>query len=152
MNTLQQKALEIAQGEIGKCEIPKGSNSGPDVDKYLASVDIHTPAPWCMAFVYWCFVRACVALGVNNPLLKTGSCAAQYNSRARYLVSSPQPGDIGFLDFGNGKWHVFFIETVEHDVVHTIDGNTNQDGSRDGYEVERKIRSRARIKGYLRFV
>jgi hypothetical protein len=153
MSTLQQKALEIAQGEIGKSEIPKGSNWGPDVQKYLASVGIDVAAPWCMAFVYWCYVRASSSMGVINPLLKTGGVLSQWTTRQRFSVASaPQPGDIFIMDFGKGEGHTGIVERVDHDYVYTIDGNTNQDGSREGYEVERKTRSRARIKGYLRFV
>jgi hypothetical protein len=67
---LKDKALEIAKGEIGKCEIPKGSNWGPHVQVYLASVGIMEPASWCMAFVYWCFATASKAVSLQNPLLQ----------------------------------------------------------------------------------
>ena len=67
---LRLKALEIAIDEIGVEEIPKGSNWGKDVKKYLKSTGITDPAPWCAAYVYWCIEKACRKLHLPHPLDK----------------------------------------------------------------------------------
>ncbi len=46
--------IQLATLELGHEEIPRGSNWGPHVQKYLLSVGLKFPASWCMAFVYWC--------------------------------------------------------------------------------------------------
>jgi hypothetical protein len=151
--TLTQRVLSIARSQIGNAEIPHGSNWGKHVQKYLASVGIDFPAPWCMSFVYWCVKEACKEAGVVNPLIKTGGVMRQYNEVNRKLVftTDPKPGDIGILDFGKGLGHTFFVEKVEGDIVYTIEGNSNEDGSREGYEVCRKPGGR-KIKSCKAFI
>ena len=60
-------------------------------------------------------------------------------------------GDIFIQDHGGGLGHCGIVESLGIGVVHTIDGNTNDTGSREGYEVIRKIRPLHSIKGYLRY-
>ena len=57
------KHLEVAVLEIGNEEVPRGSNWGDHIQKYLHSVGIDFPAAWCMAFVYWC----CEQSGAKYP-------------------------------------------------------------------------------------
>lgn len=77
--TLKSTAWQIAASQLGSAEVPKGSNWGPAVEKYLKSVGINFPAAWCMAFVYWCTDQAAKEMGVPNPLIKTGGVMAQWN-------------------------------------------------------------------------
>jgi hypothetical protein len=162
------KHIEVAISQLDKCEIPKGSNWGPDVEGYLRSVGIDFPASWCMAFVYWCVEESELRLpditgGKSSPLVKTGGVLKQWNEvelRGRSLFgvtkkfkfSEPKAGDIFIQDHGKGLGHTGFVEKVEKDCIHTIEGNTNNDGSRNGYAVERKIRKikDPMIKGYIR--
>ena len=141
--------LQIAITQIEKAEIPKGSNWGEHVQKYLISVGITFPASWCMAFVYWC----CKQSNPNTPLIKTGGVLAQWNQiPAKYKVKTPLPGDIFIMDFGGGKGHTGFVESVSGDVIQTIEGNSNDEGSREGYEVCRKPGGRkiSSMKGFIR--
>lgn len=151
--TLQQKAIEIAISQLGQEENPRGSNWGEPVKSYLASVGITFPASWCMAFAYWCFLQAAKAMGVNTPLTKTGGVLNAWNKApAAVKVTDPQPGDIFIQDHGHGLGHTGIVERVEGDDVHTIEGNTNDTGSREGYEVCRRVRKKSSIIGYLRYV
>ena len=141
--------LQIAITQIEKEEIPKGSNWGEHVQKYLISVGITFPASWCMAFVYWC----CKQSNPNTPLIKTGGVLAQWNQiPAKYKVKTPLPGDIFIMEFGGGKGHTGFVESVSGDVIQTIEGNSNDEGSREGYEVCRKPGGRkiSSMKGFIR--
>lgn len=152
---LSQKALEIAVTQIGEEEHPKGSNWGHPVQDYLAAVGIGFPASWCMAFVYWCHSKAAIQLSVINPMAKTGGVLDEYNkSRSKYnATGDPQPGDVFIMDHGHGLGHTGFVESydsVTHS-IHTVEGNSNDTGSREGFEVCRKIRSVSKIKGFLRF-
>jgi hypothetical protein len=44
--TLTQKNLEIATAQIGVEEIPRNSNSGPEVEIYLRSVELSKGYAW----------------------------------------------------------------------------------------------------------
>lgn len=152
--TLQETALDVARTQLGQQEKPLGSNWGVPVQDYLKSVGIGFPASWCLAFVYWCFKQAAIEMGVPNPLVKTGGVLAAWNKADKKyrVVGDPQPGDIFIMDFGHGLGHTGIVERVEADVVHTIDGNSNDTGSREGIEVVRKVRKRNKMVGYLRYL
>jgi hypothetical protein len=151
--TLGQQALEIAISQIGAEEEPRGSNWGEPVKSYLASVGIGFPASWCMAFMYWCFNAAAKEFKIKTPLFKTGGVLkAWQKAPAAVKVTDPQPGDIFIQDHGHGLGHTGIVEKVDGEYVHTIEGNTNDTGSREGYEVCRRIRKKTSIIGYLRYV
>lgn len=156
MSILSDKALEIAISQIGKEENPRGSNwgkAGDPVPKYLASVGITFPASWCMAFVYWCYDEAAKQLGLPTPLLKTGGVLAQWDARPRNRVKLPQPGDVFVMDHGHHLGHTGIVRTLNADgSLPTVEGNTNDTGAREGFEVAAKTRQQSKpIIGYLRF-
>lgn len=150
---LANKALQIAAGQVGQEEKPRNSNWGHPVQDYLLRVGINFPASWCMAFMYWCFDEAVKQLDRANPLIRTGGVLNAYNKAiAKYkIVGNPQAGDIFILDFGGGLGHTGIVEAVIDGQLHTIEGNTNDTGSREGYEVCRRVRDPKKIKGYLRY-
>jgi hypothetical protein len=147
---LALSTLEVAKTQLGKQEIPKGSNGGPDVEKYLKSVGLGVGYSWCMAFVYWCTKEAADAAKVINPLVRTGGVMRQWNENTKLRAATPRAGDIFIMDFGKGLGHTGFVERVEGTTLYTIEGNTNDDGSREGYEVCRRTRQLKQIKGFLR--
>lgn len=151
MSQLTDKAIEIAITQIGQQENPRGSNWGEPVKTYLHGVGIDFPASWCMAFVYWCFNQAATNLGTLNPLIKTGGVLRAWNEAASHHVLIAQPGDIFIQDHGHGLGHTGIVESAGQGTVNTIEGNTNDTGSREGYAVCRKIRLKTSIKGYLRY-
>src|SRR5262245_55509641 len=76
--------LATAATQVGVLEIPKDSNSGPQVDEYLkrAGVSLALPMkqkPWCCAFVFWCFDETAIAQGRPNPMMKTAGCLDHWN-------------------------------------------------------------------------
>jgi len=150
--TLSDRALQIAVYQLGNAEIPHGSNWGKHVEKYLKSVGITFPAPWCGAFVYWCVNEACKEVGVPNPIAKTGGVMAQWAGSRHLRVDNPMKGDIFIMDFGGGKGHTGFVTGVVGDKINTVEGNSNDEGSREGFEVCRKPGGRkiSSCKGFLR--
>jgi hypothetical protein len=145
--------FSVAKSQIGLTELPIGSNWGKYVKKYLNSVGINFPASWCMAFVYWCVDEACKQLGRANPLIKTGGVLHQWNEiNAKYKAKTPQTGDIFIMSFGKGLGHTGFVERVDENFIYTIEGNSNDTGSREGIEVCRKQRpiKNKLIVGYIR--
>lgn len=166
MSQLSELALQIALTQVGNKENPIGSNWGHPVQDYLASVDIYIPSSWCMAFVFWCFQEAKKALqlklqaeGVVMPIRTGGVLDAWRRSSVEHRIfvadsgNPPRPGDIFIMDLGRGLGHTGIVQSVGTDgTLHTIEGNTNDTGSREGIEVDKKIRHNQKpIIGYLRF-
>ncbi len=155
--TLLKKVLEIANSQIGVVEKPPHSNRGPEVDAYLKSVGLNPSAgnyPWCAAFVYWCFDKAAKEIGETNPAIKTAGVLDHWNrtkgtkipvAEATANPGKIKPGAIFIMDFGKGQGHTGIVESIGNGYITTIEGNTNNDNSREGYGVfkltNRKINS-----------
>lgn len=153
MQSLNQLSLKIAQSQNGVKEIPKNSNAGPAVESYLKSVGLGKGYAWCMAFVYWSVKQAAAELKTSSPLVKTAGVLRQWNevNPKMKLTKGPLPGDIFIMDYGKGQGHTgFVVEVLSGGKIKTIEGNTNDEGSREGYEVCYRTRSTTSIKGYIR--
>ena len=149
---LSDKTLEIAISQIGKKERPLGSNWGEPVKDYLASVGIGFPASWCMAFIYWCHKNAAECLNISNPAIRTGGVLKAWNDSPKEKKSLvPIKGSVFIMDFGKGLGHAGIVESFDSEFIYTIEGNTNDTGTREGVEVCRKKRKRNTIKGYLKY-
>ncbi|WP_157669282.1 CHAP domain-containing protein [Chitinibacter sp. GC72] len=152
MSKLSDAALKLAVADEGKGEVPKGSNWGDYVKGLLAAVGVGFPAAWCAAFVYAKFMQAASQLKISNPVPRTGGVLAMWNqAKAHRVQGAPQAGDVFIMDFGGGKGHTGIVEAVIGIYVFTIEGNTNDEGSREGFEVARRKRKIADCKGFLRF-
>ena len=149
---LRDRALEIAITQIGQKEDPIGSNWGHPVKDYLAAVGITFPASWCMAFVYWCYVGAAKYLAILPiPLIRSGGVLHVWeNTSSKRRFSTPEIGDIFIIDFGHGLGHTGIVEYIDGEFIHTVEGNTNDTGSREGIEVCRRRRTIKSMKGFIR--
>ncbi|HVW97499.1 MAG TPA: CHAP domain-containing protein [Mucilaginibacter sp.] len=132
-------ALNIAGTQVGVKEAT-GHNDGPAVEKYLKSVGLGKGYPWCMAFVYWCCREAARELNISNPLKCTGGVQDQWDSWKGEKAVTPRAGDICIMHHAGG-WHTGIVSGYFQDGrIHLIEGNTNDNGSREGVEVMRKWR------------
>ncbi len=157
-----KKVLSIAAGEIGVMEDPPHSNSGPEVDQYLARVGLEGGYAWCAAFVYWCFDEACKKLNRKNPVYKTAGVLNLWNnSTAKKILSADayakpsliNPGQIFIMSYGGGLGHTGIVEKVSGGFLTTIEGNTNDGGSREGIGVFRRTGRKIKDinKGFLQY-
>jgi hypothetical protein len=150
---LLARMLEIASREVGVLEQPPGSNRGPRVDEYLRTVGLDPTAgsfAWCAAFVYWSFEQAGRSLGRENPLIRTAGVLDHWRKAEQRgiprlvtadAVPNPgriQPGMIFVMDFGGGVGHTGLVERVQGGFLVTLEGNTNDGGSREGVGVFRR--------------
>ncbi|MDQ3021294.1 MAG: CHAP domain-containing protein [Bacteroidota bacterium] len=150
-NVLLKEVVKVAASQKNVMEKPLGSNSGPEVNKYLASVGLPPGLFWCMAFVHWCFENAAISLARNNPAVKTGGCIDHWNrTKGKRILSADavnkttlvKPGQIFIISHGGGAGHTGIVEKVEGGFIHTIEGNSNPSGSRNGigvFSLQRKI-------------
>lgn len=150
---LTDALLAVAADEVGVREVPDGSNRGPRVDLYLGSVSQGLLGqPWCCAFVYWCFREASAGLGIANPFPKTGGVLNAWErsrktrsaadivtvAEARKDPSLVRPGAVFFLDHGGGTGHTGIVVANINGSLVTIEGNTFDDGNREGNGVFRR--------------
>ncbi len=134
-----------------------GDNRGLMIELFLRGVKQPPGQPWCAAFVhhvgYWSHFDYKAAKS-SWPLPATASCylLGLFARHRGILRQAPRPGDVFLL------WsplHVRFAHTgiVAHVVeegktpggnawfdCETIEGNTNDDGGRDGWGVLRRKR------------
>jgi cell wall-associated NlpC family hydrolase len=153
------EVLKVAASQVGVMEVPVGSNKGPEVNAYLASVGVAPGNFWCAGFVYWCFNTAASNMSRKNPLVKTGGCLNHWNKStagkilAADAIDNPsliKPGYIFIINHGAGLGHTGIVESVEGGLLHTIEGNSNPAGSNNGigvFNITRKINTVN--KGYL---
>ncbi len=155
--------LEIAAGHVGVRETSR--NQGPEI--VLFWNDTSYPAgdenrePWCAAFVCFCLAEA--ARQGWRPKVKAlpHEAAVRYFldwCRGRYGVEvwpndgsrRPQAGDIAV--FLPRLSHIGFIEDVSGRTLHTIEGNTDDGGSREGDGVHRRQRALSFPGWFVRFL
>ncbi len=146
---LATEVLNVARAEIGVREQPEGSNTGPEVNQFLASVGAAPGNAWCAAFVYWCLSKAAANVGERNPGIRTAGALDLWNqagakgvkrvacAEAADRPALVEPGMVFVISTGGGHGHVGFVESVEGVVLTTIEGNTNDGGSREGVGVFR---------------
>ena len=142
--------LDVARSQIGVMEQPPGSNAGPQVEAYLKSVGLGKGYSWCAAFIYWCFNQARSQLGKPNPVVKTAGVLDHWSravnkgipvvtsSKAKNDPSIVKPGFIFIMDYGSGAGHTGLVEKIQDGRLVTIEGNTNDGGSREGIGVFRR--------------
>ncbi|MFV0605090.1 MAG: CHAP domain-containing protein [Niabella sp.] len=160
-NKLLEKVVAIAIKELGVMEDPPGSNLGKRVEEYQVTCGIGKGSFWCAAFVYWCFNEAAKALERSNPVLKTGGCMYHWNKTTAKKVgwkdaydkpSLIKPGYIFIINTGGYSGHTGIVEKVEGGYVHTIEGNSNTSGSRNGIGVFRNKRKIVKInRGFINY-
>jgi Putative peptidoglycan binding domain/CHAP domain len=163
---LLAETLKFAATQIGVMEQPLGSNRGPQVDQYLRSAGFDPTQgsfPWCAAFVYFCFQQAATSLGLANPVIKTAGVLDHWNRAGAAgiprlstaeCVDDPSlvlPGMIFIIVNNNGSGHCGLVEAITGTFLTTIEGNTNDNGSREGIGVfRRQKRTIASIsRGYI---
>ncbi len=147
--SLRAAVVRVAQMHLaaGACEAP-GKNRGPWVRIYGEEGQ-----PWCAAFVSFVVRQAADLAFTEMPIRGSADCdelACQARRTSRLVEGMPdgqvEPGD-AFLIYrplpgGHKDYrHTGFVERIAIDHLVTIEGNTNPSGGREGYEVERRIRS-----------
>ena len=148
----KEKVIQIAKNEIGYLEKSKTAyqknpnilndkTQGAGEDNYTKyNYEMHKlypsvmdfPAPWCDAFVDWCFVQAYGASNAREILCgnfddyTVNSC--RYYEKANRLDTIPQIGDQVFFT-KNGKssgcYHTGLVYNVDDNYFYTIEGNTS---------------------------
>lgn len=157
-NNLRELVVNTAknhtQNNPYELAIRNQSNSGPWVRAYMDGNE-GTSWFWCMGFVQAIIDQAASIQGKNfknlMPLTYScdtvGSTGLQKNLLTRYQTarSNPsliKPGDIFLIQKSTFDWyHTGIVIEVQGDVIETIEGNTNADGSSNGNAVLNRMRN-----------
>lgn len=147
-------AKNHAQNNPYELVIKNQSNSGPWVRAYMDGNE-GTAWFWCMGFAQTIIDQAASVQGKNfkNLMPLTYSCdtvgttGLQKNRLTRYQAARTnpsliQPGDLFLLQKSTYDWyHTGIVIGIHGDVIETIEGNTNSEGSSNGNAVLNKIRN-----------
>lgn len=145
--------LEQHPREVG------GQNRGPWVRLYMKGNE-GKDWPWCAGFVTFILQQATESLNVSMPIPGSFSCdklvtqardADLFLSEADARNSEIPPGSIFLVrdaEDDNNWTHAGIVEKADELDFQTIEGNTNDAGDREGYEVC----SRSRGYGHKDFI
>lgn len=124
--SLHGKALAWAKEQLGKAEVPPGSNTGPFVYSCQQATWLSgTRWPWCVAF----WQKAWAEAGYRMPWRGAGAYALlDWAKTVRWDVrwDSAEPGDAVIVNIGSGHC-AMLAGPVEHGQVPTINGNWNNE-------------------------
>lgn len=140
---IRQQLINIFQSQVGVKQVT--NNSGPEIDMYLAAVGLDPGYAWCGALLGWGFKE------LKLPIPNGAAWSPSWFPNSKVIKNKDvQVADVGGLYFSSlGRIaHVFvFEEDWDNDknLITTIEGNTNDTGSRTGDGVYRKYRSKNQI-------
>lgn len=137
---------EIQSGQA--VEIPKGSNKGPRVSLYLTTAGASPGNPWCASFLYYCALQTKLYEKKDLPSHPASVYGWKtfFDAKGRIFsdASKVKRGDIGFWLDADNQGHIFAINELQHQedgwYIRTSEGNTNTNGSREGWEACKKWR------------
>jgi len=143
--TINAAVIEYAQAHLAQHPLEVGGqNRGPWVRLYMNGNE-GSQWPWCAGFVTFVLHQATESINIEMPIPGSFSCdtlAAQAQSAGLFLSeadatsSNVLPGSLFLVRRTDTDWtHVGIIEEASESYFRTIEGNTNDDGDREGYEV-----------------
>ncbi|WP_316812836.1 peptidoglycan-binding protein [Pedobacter heparinus] len=142
---VRQEVLRIARAEVGVKE-RTGNNDGPRVEEYLAYTGLKKGNPYCASFVSWCFHKA----GYDQP--RTAWSPSMFP--ASRMVKEPKPADVFGVYFPEFKRiaHAGIVAEIKGDWLVGYEGNSNNDGSRNGDGVYQRLRHKRTVSRYADWI
>ena len=161
MSTLKAKLVASVTHEASLGVREEGSNRGAKVEAYQRAAGLHPGDPWCAAFVAW---NVANALGTAKaPAWTSGSAITTWHRGSRNLPPEAKTTPVeerpsakvaaGWIwvrasseedaaKARKGEWvkgHCGVVVAVDAAGFHTVEGNTNAAGSREGDGVYCKL-------------
>ena len=141
--SIPAQAVRIAQRHLA--EHPReiaGANSGPWVRLYMGGHEGEAFL-WCAGFVSYILGQACRDLQQPRPIVSSQSCDALARDAKEKGIffpagsnTRPQAGWVFVRrKFADDWTHTGLVTSGEQTIFRSIEGNTNDDGSREGIEV-----------------
>lgn len=151
MSGLVYKIVSIAKSYVGQEEIKDNQGwKDKNFEQKMKAIGWYKGAPWCAFLAKLIWMEAFKTEEVKTvPLVSkysNGSVLDTYHnyvkSKEFHVTKIPSPGCIVIWQEGNGtSGHAGIVVDVVNDyTIHTVEGNTNTDGSREGYIAAIKTR------------
>ena len=137
------KLVEVASKYLYVRENPKGSNRGPEIDRWLQAIGSPLGSAWCAAFAWGCLDEA----GETPKLLRSGRVQSMVQSGTLLPATKAIAGDLIVFYFANLQRyaHIAICTGRTKGRIQTIDGNSIADGAtgdqREGYGTFAKNRA-----------
>ena len=150
-----KKLAAIYLSEVGVRELT-GNNDGKRVEEYLAQTGHKAGAAWCAAFVSWCHNQA--GIKAANSAWSPAWFPDNKTIYTHGFIKNTTPcrADVFGQYFPQKRRiaHVGFIDDWDDDTSYciTVEGNTNDGGSREGDGVYRKRRLKNQIYKVSRWI
>ena len=157
IDTLSSDILKFANSYVGQEEI-KGNLGfkNPWFHKLMIGVGFQRTHPWCAYFTELCWKEGYKTntkndIEIQNILGKLFS-ASVMQTRNNFIKNGkvygfelskfPSPGALIIYQSATNKsfGHIGVVEKIFGEAIHTIEGNTDINGSREGFIVAKKIR------------
>lgn len=131
-----------AEQFIGWVKEATGANDGPWVEAFQRVTGNKRGDAWCASFAT---AILDIAYRGQNPLRRSASCDVLLEDARKkgWLTDTPEPGDLFLvMRTPTDAVHVGIVTSVGKLSVKTVEGNTNDGGSRDGWGVFARERKR----------
>lgn len=135
----------------------RGANDSAEIDVYLttAGLDKNKPYAWCAVLVYWCCLKAGYK---SNELPDKGKCAAthqwqKWSVLRGFAINGPERGAVGGWVNKDLTGHTYcylsgwLSSSGVQPYARTIEGNTNDGGSREGELCAKRERKKSLVMG-----
>ena len=147
---MRSRIVPIAELFVGWVREATNHNDGPWVEAIQHVTGNTRGDPWCASFVT--FVLDIAYTG-TNPLRRTASCDLLLaDAKAKgWLTEKPEPGDVFLvMRAPDDAVHTGFVRAVGRSSVATVEGNSNDDGSREGWGVVKRPARRLAGLAFIR--
>jgi hypothetical protein len=132
---MKTRVVPTAEQFISWVREATNKNDGPWVEAIQRVTGNKRGDPWCASYVTFCLD---IAFRGKNPLVRSASCDVMLSDARKkgWITDKPEPGDVFLvMKHENDAIHTGFVSGVGKTSVKTIEGNTNNDGSREGWGV-----------------
>tara|TARA_R110000787_G_scaffold272444_2_gene379898 strand:- start:747 stop:1229 length:483 start_codon:yes stop_codon:yes gene_type:complete len=154
-----RRIVEIAEKQVGVREEPLDSNRGEQVEEYQKADWLDDVGyPWCASFVCWVVKNAREMVEGSDFDWERPRTAGAWDferwaltqeGKGVELIKPPDgflPGDIVVFTFS----HIGICTGSDGSTISTVEGNTNESGSREGGGVFEKIRHKKKVRSVIR--
>jgi hypothetical protein len=119
--------VDTAMQEVGEKEI-QAPNEGPDVKRYMASVNLADGVPWCAGFVRWALDQA----GRDAPPVRSAAATEYITQRsigAKRVLRGAKTVPAGALAIwrrgDTWRGHIGIVRRWQQQCGHAVEGNTS---------------------------
>ena len=152
--TLGATIVAVARQHIKQHPVEVGGdNCGPWVRMYMDSNE-GEEWKWCAGFCFFAVEQACNIAGRPMPMAKTftvdtivdrakraGKFFSEQQARLSQAKAKIVPGSFFVVRATPDHWsHVGIVSQADADLFATCEGNTNDDGSANGFEATERVR------------